>query len=104
VRINIHIEPRGDRIGDAEEMRELGYAVQEYINSLLNDFHELRDCHEVHVRRAEHKIVVSGHCAMDGDLAITQVHDATAALEDRVKEKFPQIFRVTIHPEPVEEI
>jgi divalent metal cation (Fe/Co/Zn/Cd) transporter len=24
----------------------------------------------------------------------------TAALEDRVKEKFPQIYRVTIHPEP----
>jgi divalent metal cation (Fe/Co/Zn/Cd) transporter len=26
----------------------------------------------------------------------------TAALEDRVKERFPQIHRVTIHPEPVE--
>jgi len=24
----------------------------------------------------------------------------TAALEDRVKERFPQIYRVTIHPEP----
>jgi cation diffusion facilitator family transporter len=104
VRVNIHIEPMGSRIGDAEEIRDLGFAVQEFINSLLNEFHELKDCHEVHVRRAEHKIVVSGHCAMDGDLAITQVHDVTAALEDRVKEKFPQIFRVTIHPEPVEEI
>ena len=31
------------------------------------------------------------------------VHDITAALEDRVKERFPQIFRLTIHPEPVEE-
>jgi cation diffusion facilitator family transporter len=104
MRVNIHIEPMGNRIGDAEEMRDLGFAVQEFINSLLNEFHELKDCHEVHVRSAEHKIVVSGHCAMDGDLAITQVHDVTAALEDRVKEKFPQIFRVTIHPEPVEEI
>jgi divalent metal cation (Fe/Co/Zn/Cd) transporter len=27
----------------------------------------------------------------------------TAALENRVKEMFPQIYRVTIHPEPVEE-
>jgi hypothetical protein len=27
----------------------------------------------------------------------------TAALEDRVKEHFPQIYRVTIHPEPMEE-
>jgi divalent metal cation (Fe/Co/Zn/Cd) transporter len=40
---------------------------------------------------------------MDGTLSITRIHDATAALEDRIKEQFPQIFRVTIHPEPVEE-
>jgi len=37
---------------------------------------------------------------MKGELSVTDVHDVTAALEDRVKEKFPQIFRVTIHPEP----
>jgi len=40
---------------------------------------------------------------MDGELPITQIHDVTATLEDRVKEHFPQIFRVTIHPEPVGE-
>jgi len=33
----------------------------------------------------------------------TQIHDVTGELEIRVKEKFPQIARVTIHPEPVEE-
>ena len=32
-----------------------------------------------------------------------QIHDVTGAVEDRVKESFPQIARVTIHPEPVEE-
>ena len=104
VRVNIHIEPMDNRIGDAEEMGGLGSAVQQFINSLVNEFHELKDCHEVHVRRADHKIVVSCHCAMDGNLQITQIHDVTALLEDRVKERFPQIFRVTIHPEPVEEI
>ena len=40
---------------------------------------------------------------MDGSLPITQIRDVTGALEDRVKEKFPQIARVRIHPEPVEE-
>jgi divalent metal cation (Fe/Co/Zn/Cd) transporter len=40
---------------------------------------------------------------MSSALPITQVHDVTAALEIRVKENFPQIYRVTIHPEPVEE-
>jgi len=101
--VNIHIEPLATAIDDAEEMRGLSGAVQDFINTLPAEYHELKDCHEVHVRRTEHKIVVSCHCAMDGDLAITQIHDVTATLEDRVKEKFPQIFRVTIHPEPVGE-
>src|SRR6266404_1880483 len=76
--VNIHIEPLGTHIASV-------------------------DGHEVHVRQVEHKILASCHCAMDGSLPITQIHDVTAALEDRVKEKFPQIARVTIHPEPVEE-
>jgi divalent metal cation (Fe/Co/Zn/Cd) transporter len=40
---------------------------------------------------------------MKGELAITRIHDVLAALEDLVKERFPQISRVTIHPEPPEE-
>jgi cation diffusion facilitator family transporter len=101
--VNIHIEPLGGRIPTAEEMKGLSRSVQDFINSLESEFHELVNCHEVHVRAVEHKILVSCHCAMDGSLPITQVHDVTAELEDRVKERFPQIFRVTIHPEPVEE-
>ena len=101
--VNIHIEPLGARVPGAEEMKELSRSVQEFLNSLQTDFRELVNCHEVHVRTVEHKILVSCHCAMDGSLPITQVHDVTAALEARVKESFPQIFRVTIHPEPVEE-
>jgi cation diffusion facilitator family transporter len=106
-RVNIHIEPLGTHIasvdGQRGEMAGLGRAIEEYVNSMRAEFHELVDCHEVHVRQVEHKILVSCHCAMDGSLPITQIHDVTGALEDRVKEHFPQIARVTIHPEPVEE-
>ena len=105
--VNIHIEPFGTNIASLDsqrgEMRELGQAIEEYINSLPGEFHELVDCHEVHVRQLEHKTLASCHCAMNGDLPITQIHDVTAALEDRVKKNFPQVSRVTIHPEPVEE-
>ena len=102
-RVNIHIEPLGARIAGAEEMKGLSRSVQNFLNSLQSEYHELVDCHEVHVRSVDHKILVSCHCAMDGALPITEVHDITAALEDRVKEHFPQIYRLTIHPEPVEE-
>jgi divalent metal cation (Fe/Co/Zn/Cd) transporter len=77
--------------------------VETFLNSLRGEFHELADCHEVQVQQVEHKIVLSCHCAMEGGLPITVIHDATATLEDRVKEKFPQIARVMIHPEPPEE-
>jgi cation diffusion facilitator family transporter len=106
-KVNIHIEPLGTHIasvdGQRGEMTGLGRAIEKYINTLNREFHELIDCHEVHVRQVEHKILVSCHCSMDGSLPITQIHDVTGTLEDRVKEQFPQIARVTIHPEPVEE-
>jgi cation diffusion facilitator family transporter len=105
--VNVHIEPLGTHIPAADssagEMKELARAIETYINTLPIEYHELVDCHEVHAHRVENKILVACHCAMDGNLPITEIHDATGALEDRVKEKFPQIFRVSIHPEPVEE-
>jgi cation diffusion facilitator family transporter len=101
--INIHIEPLGTKIAGAEDMKILASSVQDYLNSLQAEYHELADCHDVHVRSVDHKILVSCHCSMDGSLPITEVHDITAAVEDRVKERFPQIYRLTIHPEPVGE-
>lgn len=107
VSVNIHIEPLGEEIEDrgraAAEMKELGHAIEAFLNSLTQEYSELVDCHESHVRQSGNKIVVSCHCAMQGDLPITEIHDVTAVLEDRVKEQFPQVFRVTIHPEPIEE-
>jgi cation diffusion facilitator family transporter len=102
-RINIHIEPLGARIPGAQEMNDLARSVQNFLNSLQSEYSELSNCHEVQVHSVDHRILVSCHCALDGSLPITEVHDITAALEDRVKEHFPQIHRVTIHPEPVEE-
>jgi cation diffusion facilitator family transporter len=102
-RVNIHIEPLGVGIASAEKMKGLSRAVQDFLNALPSEYPQLIDCHEVHVRSVEHRILVSCHCAMDGSLPITEVHDFTLLLENRVKEQFPQINRLTIHPEPVEE-
>jgi cation diffusion facilitator family transporter len=101
--VNIHIEPLGTKIAGAEDMKMLARSVQEYLNSLQSEYHEVVDCHDVHVRSVDHKILVSCHCSMDGALSVVEVHDITAAVEDRVKERFPQIYRLTIHPEPVGE-
>jgi cation diffusion facilitator family transporter len=105
--VTIHIEPLGHHIATpdagAGEMKQLSRAIEAFTNKLASEYHELVNCHDVRVRQVEHRIVVTCHCIMNSSLPITQVHDVTAALEDRVKEHFPQIYRVTIHPEPVEE-
>jgi cation diffusion facilitator family transporter len=105
--VNIHIEPLGTAIcltdEGAGDLRELARAVGVFLNGLPAEFYELVNSHNVIARQVEHHILASCHCVMRSDLPITQVHDVTAALEDRVKEKFPQIYRVTIHPEPQED-
>jgi cation diffusion facilitator family transporter len=105
--VNIHIEPLGRHIATPEaghnEMKQLSRAIEQFLNGLPSEFDELVNCHDVKARQVEHHILVSCHCTMKGELPITQIHDVTAVLEDRVKEKFPQIYRVTIHPEPVGE-
>jgi cation diffusion facilitator family transporter len=104
VDVNIHIEPLGRHIATpdtrAGEMRQLEMSVESFLNGMPSTYDELINCHDVRVRQVEHHILVSCHCVMKSDLSITRVHDVTAALEDSVKERFPQISRVTIHPEP----
>src|SRR5437763_4519588 len=105
--VNIHIEPLGRHIATPDagigEMNQLAKAIEDFLNRLPSEFAELVNCHNVRVRQVEHHILVSCHCTMKSELPITQVHDVTAALEDRVKERFQQIYRVTIHPEPSDE-
>jgi cation diffusion facilitator family transporter len=106
IEVDIHIEPLGRHIATpdagAGEMKQLSRAIEEFLNGLTSEYDELENCHNVRVRQVEHRILASCHCTMKGNLPITQIHDVTAALEDRVKERFPQVHRVTIHPEPVE--
>jgi cation diffusion facilitator family transporter len=108
IEVNIHIEPLGRTIatpeGELGEMNQLSLAIEEFLNGLTSEFSELVNCHDVRVRRVEHRFLVSCHCAMKSDLPITQIHDVTASLEGRVREKFIQIYRVTIHPEPLEDL
>lgn len=105
--VNIHIEPLGHHIATPDtrvgEMRQLEFAVETFLNHLTSNYEELINCHDVRVRQVESHILVSCHCVMNSDLTITRIHEVTAALEDHVKERFPQIYRVTIHPEPPEE-
>ncbi len=100
--INTHIETLGHEIVPAAELEELARALESFLRETPYHFPELLDCHEVHVRQAEGKIVASCHATLKADLPITRVHDITQELETRTYRRFPQLFRLTIHTEPAE--
>jgi len=91
--VNIHIEPLGRHIatpdaGIGGDETTLDGGSRSSSTGCRRKFDELVNCHDVRARQVEHHILVSCHCTMKGALPITQIHDVTAALEDRVKERF----------------
>lgn len=62
---------------------------------------EISDVHEITVGRSSEHIYLSCHCTLPDNLAMARVHEIITALEDRFKLECPEVYRVTIHPEPV---
>ena len=62
---------------------------------------DIVDVHAITVGRAREHISVTCHCTLPDDLPMHRVHEAITELEDRFKLECPEVYRVTIHPEPV---
>ncbi len=63
-------------------------------------YKEIVDVHEIIVARSSEHIALSCHCTLPDDLPMVRVHEVITALEDRFKLDCPEVYRVTIHPEP----
>ena len=87
------IEPGDEVVRDAK--------LEEKLKSIVANFPEVLDVHEVRVKRVRGRIYVSCHCTFSDDLPLSRVHDVQTELEIRFKQAAPQLFRVLIHPEPV---
>jgi cation diffusion facilitator family transporter len=64
-------------------------------------YSEISDVHEITVGRSAEHIFLTCHCTLPDDLTMARVHEIITSLEDRFKLECPEVYRVTIHPEPV---
>ena len=55
---------------------------------------------QIQLSRAGEHIHLSCHCTLPDYLTMQRVHLAITELEDRFKAACPEVYRVTIHPEP----
>ncbi|MGA2808940.1 MAG: cation diffusion facilitator family transporter [Terracidiphilus sp.] len=96
-----HIESEPATIEQPEEMVEENRKIDYALRSTAALFKEIVDVHEIIVAHTADHIHLSCHCTLPDDLPMLRVHEVITALEDRFKVECPEVYRVTIHPEPV---
>ena len=96
-----HIESEPATIEQPEELVEENRRIEQAMLSAAAQLPEIIDVHEIIVGRTGDHIHLSCHCTLPDDLTMRRVHEVITALEDRFKLECPEVYRVTIHPEPV---
>jgi cation diffusion facilitator family transporter len=96
-----HIESEPATIEQPLEVTEDNRRIEQALRSAAGHFAEIIDVHEITVGRCGEHITLSCHCTLPDNLTMQRVHIAITALEDRFKLACPEVYRVTIHPEPV---
>jgi len=96
-----HIESEPATIEQPEEMVEVDRKIEQMLRTTAALFDEIKDVHEIVVGRTVDHISLTCHCTLPDELPMLRVHEVITALEDRFKVECPEVYRVTIHPEPV---
>jgi len=73
---------------------------QSRVQSVTERFPEVIDAHDLIFKRVGGRLYLSLHCTMRDDLPLSRVHDVQTAVEGRIRQELPEVFRVLIHPEP----
>jgi cation diffusion facilitator family transporter len=96
-----HIESEPATIEPPEVRVEENRRIDEAMRSSAAELPEIVDVHEILVGRSAEHIHVTCHCTLPDELTMQRVHEVITALEYRFKLACPEVYRVTIHPEPV---
>ncbi len=98
--VNVHIEPLETRVASATEVPRAQTAVERTLRKIVRTTPGVLDCHAVEVRQVDDHMVVAVHCLVQSGLSVAQVHELTERLELQMRERFPEIHTINIHPEP----
>lgn len=96
-----HIESEPATIEQPEEFEADDRRIESALQLAAERIPEIVDVHAISIGRSGDHILLSCHCTLPDELPMHRVHELITALEDRLKLECPEVFRVTIHPEPV---
>lgn len=98
--VNVHLEPLLAAVESGAEARGEDAEMEGRLSAIARGTPGVLDCHSVEAYRVGENVVVRVHCTVDPSLSIAQVHDITEDLKFKFRQAFPQISKISIHPEP----
>jgi divalent metal cation (Fe/Co/Zn/Cd) transporter len=96
-----HIESEPATIELPEETVVEDRKIERELRAAASLFLEIVDVHQIVVGRTVDHIHLRCHCTLPDNLTMQRVHEVITGLEDRFKLEWPEVYRVTIHPEPM---
>jgi cation diffusion facilitator family transporter len=98
--VNTHIESRGPRRSGGRLVTAGRNRLAERIKAIVDGIVGRDACHQITLRRRGRRFSAALHCTFGDKTPITQVHDITTRIEERLKAEIPALDRVIIHAEP----
>ncbi len=96
-----HIESEPATIEQPEEAVVDHRKIELALRSVAAGLPEVIDVHAIAMGDTADHIWLTCHCTLPDELPMHRVHEVITALEDRFKLECPEVYRVTIHPEPL---
>lgn len=101
--VNVHIEPLVRDVETAKEAAGVQSDMEGRLMRIALEAAGVLDCHSVEAHQVGQNVVVRLHCTLEPDLSVARVHEIMEDLEFQFRKAFPQISKVSIHPEPKQE-
>jgi len=96
-----HIESEPATIEQPREVAVEESRIESALLEAARAYPEIVDVHAIVVTLTGEHIAVTCHCTLSDELPMHRVHEIMTTLEDRFKLECPEVYRVTIHPEPL---
>jgi cation diffusion facilitator family transporter len=102
VEVESHIEPQPLRYLEGKSASEtVEKSIITHLKKLAAHHKTISDLHNFRVRQADGGLFVHYHCRFAGAASVNHVHAVVDQIENELVTKFPKIYRVIAHAEPI---
>jgi len=98
--VNIHIEPLLQEVASGGDAGGVETQMARTISDIMRETAGVLDCHSVQAHSVAGNVVVRMHCTVEPHLPVARVHEIMEELEFKFRKAFPEISKLSIHPEP----